>query len=330
MASLRKRGSRWQARVVRRGYPAAVKTFTNKADAERWARQVEAEMDRGQFVNLAEAQRTTVGDLLERYAATVTPTKRGAAEEQIRLRAMRRTKLAKVSMANLSAKFIADYRDERLKTCAPATVVRDLAVLSSLFNHARREWGIEVPNPVPLVRKPSAPPGRDRVLSAAEEAALIKEVEPKEKRNPLLLPLVILALETAMRRGELLGLRRQDINLSARTAFLPQTKNGKPRYVPLTPKAMAVLAALPGSPDGRLFPISVAAMETSFRRAANRAGLRDLRFHDLRHTATSRLAERLPNVIELAAVTGHNSLQMLKRYYHPRAADLALKLAPAD
>jgi integrase len=134
-------------------------------------------------------------------------------------------------------------------------------------------------------------------------------------------PFVILALETAMRRGELLSLRWENIDYSKRTAFLQLTKNGDSRTVPLSTRAIKTLQALPISIDGRVLPINFAALETNFKRARERAKLENLRIHDLRHTAVTRLAERLPNLIELSAVT------MLKRYYHPRAEDIARKLA---
>lgn len=139
-------------------------------------------------------------------------------------------------------------------------------------------------------------------------------------------PLVMLALETAMRRGELLGLRWENIDLERQTAFLPMTKNGSIRTVPLSKKAVAILANLPRCSDDRVIQLTDMGMEAAFRKACARAEIVNLHFHDLRHTATSRLAEKLPNVIELAAVTGHQTIQMLKRYYHPKAEALAKKL----
>ena len=129
-----------------------------------------------------------------------------------------------------------------------------------------------------------------------------------------------------MRQGELLALRWERVDLEARTAYLEDTKNGEARTVPLSSRAVAVLEALPRSANGRVFPITAQAVKLSWGRACKRAGIKGLHFHDLRHEATSRLAEKLPNLIELAAVTGHKDLRMLKRYYHPRAADLARKL----
>lgn len=326
MASIRKRGDGWQVRVRQRGYPDEVKTFPTKSEAESWARSIEVKMDRGQFVSRSESEQTTFGDVVRRYMETVTPCKRGKKEEIIRLTAMLRHKLTRLSMANLTPQAIAEYRDDRLKSCQAGTVIRDLVVISSIINHARREWGYAISNPVQMIRKPAMPPGRDRVLSVTEEAALLADLAPNGRRNPLMLPLVIVAIETAMRRSEILGMRWEHVDLDRRTVFLPLTKNGQSRHVPLSSRAVETLRAMPRSADGRVFPINMAAMEANFLHAVRRVGIENLHFHDLRHTAASRMASKLPNVIELAAVTGHTSLQMLKRYYHPRPEELAKKL----
>jgi integrase len=141
-----------------------------------------------------------------------------------------------------------------------------------------------------------------------------------------MLPRVQLALHTAMRRGELLALEWKHIDLAAQTAYLPTSKNGHPRSVPLSRAAVAALSALLRHEGGPVFSISAQTLAAAFRKATARARIPGFRFHDLRHTATSRMADKLPNVIELAAVTGHRSLQMLKRYYHPSAEALAKKL----
>ena len=326
MASIRNRGNKWQARVTRKGFPDEVKSFTSRQDAERWARSVETEMDKGCFINRSAAESTTFKVIIERYIADVCPTLRGGADESIRLRATCRTKLAKLSMASLTPKAIADYRDERLKQVKPGTVIRELAYLSAIINHARREWDVNITNPVASVRKPSTPQGRDRILSANEESRLLIALVPTGRRNPWLQPSAILSLETAMRRGELLQLRWTNINLQNQTGYLPMTKNGTARTVPLSRRAVELLRELPQCIDGRVFPIEPAAHHAAFKRACTRAGLIDLHWHDLRHTAITRLAEKLPNLIELAAVSGHRSLTMLKRYYHPSAADLAKKI----
>jgi integrase len=326
MASFRHRGNTWQARVARNGFPPEVKTFATRQDAERWARSVETEMDQGSFISRDEAEATTLKSIIERYIADVCPSKRGGSDEAIRLRKTCRMKLAKLSMAALTPKIIAAYRDERLTQVMPGTVIRELAYLSSIINHARREWGIHIANPVESVRRPPAPQGRNRVLSADEEVQLLAALVPAGRRNPLLRPATILSLETAMRRGELLQLRWTNINFLDQTAYLPMTKNGTARVVPLSKKAIQLLRELPRDIDERVFPIKAETVHAAFRKACNRARITDFRWHDLRHTAITRLAEKLPNLIELAAVSGHQSLAMLKKYYHPSASDLARKL----
>lgn len=326
MASIRKRGTVYQARVSRKGFPQEVKTFESKAEAERWARSIEAAMDDHSYRRSRPAEGLLLSALIRRYREAVTPLKRGARDEAIRLRKLERDRLASYSVVHVTPSVVAEYRDRRLQTCCAATVVRDLAVLSSIFTHARREWQIGTSNPVSDVRKPSTGPGRDRVLEPQEEARMFLHAQPKGRRNPLLEPLLRIALETAMRKGELLGLRWADVDLERAVAKLQITKNGSARWVPLSHAAVHTLSTMERCESGLVFPVQTAALDRMFKRLCQRADLRDLRFHDLRHTATTRLAERLPNVIELAAVTGHQSLQMLKRYYHPRAEDLALKL----
>lgn len=326
MASLRKHGKGWQARVRRQGYPDITKSFQSRQDAERWARAQESEMDKGQFVSIDEAQRSTLGELIERYLVEVTPKMKGAVEDTIRLKAIMRRSIAKLSMTNLSASRIAAYRDERLNEVSAGTVIRELAYLSAIINHARREWGINVPNPVQMVRKPPSPQARSRVLTEVEIAKLLQALEPQGRRSHWTKPAVQLALETAMRRGELLSLRWENIDLHARTAFLPDTKNGDSRTVPISTAAVQVLEALPRHISGIVIPVKFFSLDAAFKRACKRAGLDEIRFHDLRRTAITRMAEKLPNVIELAAVSGHKSLMILKQYYRPSATELALKL----
>jgi integrase len=339
MATFRKRGDKWQARIQRRGQPDISKTFLDKRDAERWARAIERELDLGRYVCRNEVERATLGDLLRRYREEVTPTKRGSGPEieAIRIKAMERDKLAAVVLSALTAKHIADYRDRRLASVTPSTLLRDLQTLSACLNHARREWGMPIANPVADVRRPSPNKARARLLEPEEEARLLDALTRGGRdaqgrfhagtRNPWIAPLVRLALETAMRRGELLALRWEHVNLTKATAHLPTSKNGDARTVPLSPVAVKVLQGMPRDISGRVFPTTALAVRKAFERAREAAGLEDLHFHDLRHCAATRLAETVSNLIELASITGHRDLKMLARYYHPKAEDLAAKLA---
>ncbi len=328
MASIRNRNGVWQARVIRKGFPTTAKTFATRLEAERWARQVEVQIDQGRFVSFKLDERTTLGDLISRYMAEVTPLMKSAEADLIRLAALKRNPLCKLNLLALTPTRLAEFRDQRLKLVSNGTVIRELAYISSIINHARREWGINVDNPVRMVRKPPSPPGRSRVISEAELTRILDALTPRPTRrvSPWMKPLVEFAIETAMRRGELLALKWIDIDLNIRVAHLPITKNGEGRFVPLSSRAIAILQGLPRSLCGHVFPLKPQTVAAAFMKASERADLGDIRFHDLRHTSITKLAEKLPNLIELASVSGHRSLAMLRRYYHPKATALAQKL----
>lgn len=326
MATFRNRNGKWQARVQIKGHAAQSRTFINKADAERWAKQIEVEIQKGSYTNLALAERTTFAEIIERYIVEVLPTMRGGKADYIRLKALARRPIAKLNMVALTPQKIAQHRDERLREIAPATAIRELSYFSSIISYARREWGININNPVALVARPKNPQGRSRILNENESNALFEALRPIGRRSIWMLPLVKLALETAMRRSELLGLRWDDIDLQKRTIFLPLTKNGSSRTVPLSTHAIQILIEMPRNFDGRVFPVTHEVVSQAFNRARKQAGVKNIRFHDLRHMAITRLAEKLPNLIELSAVSGHKSLSMLKRYYHPNPEQLAEKL----
>jgi integrase len=326
VATLRKRSNgHWQARV-RKANQSVTKTFINKVDAERWAKQIEVEMQKGSYTNLVLAEKTTFAEIIERYIVEVLPTMRGGKADFIRLKALARRPIAKLNMVALTPQKIAQHRDERLKEIAPATVIRELSYFSSIITYARKEWGININNPVALVVRPKNPQGRSRILDALETNALFEALRPTGRRSIWMLPLVRLALETAMRRSELLGLRWEHVDLRRRTIFLQLTKNGTSRTVPLSTHAIQILTEIPRNIDGRVFPVTHEVVSQAFNRARKQAGVKDIRFHDLRHMAITRLAEKLPNLIELSAVSGHKSLGMLKRYYHPNPELLAEKL----
>lgn len=327
MATFRNRHGKWQARVQRKGQQPVSKSFQSKQDAEKWARQLESEIDKGSYTNLVLAERTTFGEVIERYIKEVIIKCRGQLEHTYRLKALARHPIALLRMTALTPIKVAEYRDERLKILAPASVIHELAYFSAIINHARREWGISIINPIPLVKKPPATQGRNRILSEDELSRLYAALTPRVKNaNHWMLPLVKFALETAMRRGEILGLRWEYVDLQKRIAFIPLTKNGESRTVPLSSGAIELLRALPIDLKGRVFPLTGRQVSAAMERARVKAKLDDWHFHDLRHMAITRLAEKLPNLIELSAVSGHKSLAMLKRYYHPNPELLAEKL----
>ncbi len=239
--------------------------------------------------------------------------------------------LARRYVAGIRGVDIARYRDQRLRKVSSATVKRELGILGHVFEVARKEWGIHIGNPVREVKLPANGKARERRLRAGQDGEENEEHRLlhacQKARNPSLLPIVRLALETAMRRGEMIQLRWEHIDLNRRIAHLPDTKNGDSRTVPLSPTAVRVLRSLPRSLHDKVFPgLTTEAIQRSFVRATRRAKLKDLRFHDLRHEATTRLFEKGLNIMEVASITGHKDLRMLRRYTHLNAEDLAKKL----
>lgn len=328
MASIRKRGNRWYVQVRKKGFSPVYGTFDTKAQAQAWAREQEARADRDDYApDLRKLRTVSLADLIDRYLKEITPEKRSAESETLRLRKLRGHPLAELALAEVEPKHIASYRDERLAVAAPATVKRELAILQHLFTVAERDWNLgRRRNPVACIRQPKVNNARDRRLRKGEWERLRTAVQAC--RNPMVLPVVEFALETGMRRSEILALHWRNVDLQQRTAFLPTTKNGRPRTVPLTEGALAILLRQRQVSRGdRVFPISPNAFRLSWERAKRRAGLIDLRFHDLRHEAISRFCELGLSIPEVSVISGHRDPRMLFRYAHLRPADLALKLA---
>jgi len=340
MASIRKRGDRWHVQVRRQGFPQLTRSFTLKTDAERWARQIEAEADRsGLLVDPKVLRQTTLRDLIERYRDTVVVNKRGRDIETIILNAVLRKPFVRLALTEATSAVFGTYRDERLEAVKPATVCRELGILQHMFEVARKDWGFPMPaNPLKAVRKPKLNKGRDRRLDGpAELAALIDH--SAQCRNKFIGPLFLLALETGMRRGELVNLRWEHVNLGKRTLHIPVTKNGHPRTIPLSTAAVEILKQVPcpaageygrggkvPCADSRVFPVTANAVKLAWRRLRGRAGAEGLRFHDLRHEAVSSFFERGLNVPEVALISGHRDARMLFRYTHLKPEDVARKL----
>jgi integrase len=301
------------------------KTFRTKSLASTWATQREAELERGLIASVDLAQRTSLGEVIQDYRTRVMPTKRGH-HIKFTLNLLER-EFGKARLMSITVRDVSSFRDARLGAGASgSTVIKDLNLLRILIDHAIRELGIHLPaNPARICKNPKAAPSRTRVLNADEQARLFAAFA-----HPMLPAITTLALETAMRLGELLNMHWSDVNFKTRTLNIPLTKTDTPRVIPLSTTAIETLHAMPRHIiNDRLFLSWKRAdsFEKTFRRAVVQAKLENFRFHDLRHTATSRLAQKIPNVIELSAITGHTSLQMLKRYYHISPEELARKLA---
>jgi integrase len=341
----------WKGLIRKTGWPTVAKTFRTKRDAEDWSRRTEDEMVRGAFIQRAPGDRMTLAMAVERYLAEIVPTKRLTSQ----LADRRRTKilvkhLGNYSLAGLTSEVIAKFRDMRLagedrkdvkgnpRPRRNDTVRLDLALLGHLFTVAIKEWRVGIPsNPVTNIRRPAPGPGRNRRLSQKEEASLLAAVD--RHSNPMLSWIARIALETGMRLSEIVTLERAQVDVKRRIVRLLKTKNTQPRTVPLTKKATGLFREAlnhsvrppdteliffgePGR-DGIRRPYQFNRMWQAIKREQ---GLKDFRFHDLRHEAVSRFVEAGFSDQEVSAISGHKSMQMLKRYTHLRAEDLVGRL----
>lgn len=327
----------WKATIRKVGWPTSSKTFRTKRDAEDWARNTEDEMVRGVYLKRGASSRITLSDAFDRYERDVSPGKSDGTRYRERWRiAPLKEKLGDYSLAAITPDLVAAYRDERLEAGKSKSTVRlELVLLGHLFNVAIREWGLGLAyNPVTNVRKPSPGKGRDRRLTPDEEKKILEVVDAHT--NPMLGWAVRIALLTGMRQGEILSLRKKQVDLERRVVRLDDTKNGDSRVVPLSREAAAVFQTALDHPmrksvrtqlvffgepgkDKRRRPYRI---NKVWAEAVKRAGLEDLRFHDLRHEAVSRFVEAGLADQQVAAISGHKSMQMLKRYTHLRGEDL--------
>ncbi|MBY3088303.1 site-specific integrase [Rhizobium laguerreae] len=330
MATIRKLRGRWQAQVRRRGMKPRAKSFDSKADAERWARDLETQVDRfGMAPDTKILETTTLGQLLERYQTEVSPTKRGFIQESQRIDVLRRHDLSHRTLIGLSQQDAASFRDERLRSVAPSTAVRELAILSHVIEVAIRDWGYPFSrNVVKLVRRPIIRNERKRRLEGDEEQRLLDGCD--SGKIAFMKTLLVVAIETGMRRSEILGLKWNDISHNRRVITLEMTKNGSGREVPMTQRAFDALSWWKEKApvdEATIFPIAPGSLEQVWRRLLKRANIVGLRFHDLRHEGVSRLFERGLNVIEVSSISGHKELRMLKRYTHLSADNLVARLS---
>lgn len=316
----------WHARVRRKGYPAQRKSFTRKEDAEAWARRVESEQERGLWRDTVDADRT-LDDLLDEYARERMPELRSKATRYILARW--RKDFGKRRISAMTPRDMASWRDERMKVVSGATVAREMSSLKGVFAWAikRKFYGIN--NPLAGVPLPPPSPPRSRRLNGDESArmreALTDAARPTQgpkrsgnyrtgTRNPLMLPMMRFAAETGMRRTEIclmLWSWIDDLDAKVPIVSIPKevTKTQRPRDVPLTKAAVAIVRALPRpaatDDDQRVFPIKPGTATQAIRRARKRAGVADIRLHDMRHEAISHLIELGMSVPDAMAWAGH-------------------------
>lgn len=326
MASVRKlETGKWIAQVRVKGYPAESKTFNTKLEAQAWA--VDSEMRLGKRPDVV--ARKTLGDAFARYREEVSPTKKGARWEGVRLKKLERDELAMMPLQELTTEHLQGWV-KRQTHLSGASINRELHIISSVLNTARREWKWMETQPMKDVRKPKNPPPRDRRISEQEiskilQALQYEEAAPVITTRQKIAVVFLLALETAMRRGEILGLEWPSVYLEDQYITLHDTKNGTRRNVPLSKRAVELLRKVYREGPGRVFAVPAASCEVIFRRAVLLTGIENLHFHDTRHEAISRLARKL-EVLDLARMVGHKDLRSLMIYYNATAKEIAGRL----
>ncbi len=310
MASFTKRGRAWRVQVKHKGR-RITKTFRTKQAALAWAVERESNPVDPHSLNFA----------VDRYSREVSPTKRGKRWEQLRLRFFQKSaKFIDKPISEVTSDELGQYRDQRLAKVAASSVNREFNLLHSVFETARREWKWLAHNPLKDVRRPPEPQPRDTLISKGQQEAILealgfdgRRVLTKQHRVAVAF---LLALETAMRAGEIVGLRWTDENLKRRFVTLPITKNGTSRNVPLSKKAVRLLKLIPGG-----LGVDSASLDALFRRARDKAAP-GIVFHDTRHASITRWARKIP-IQDLARMTGHKDLNQLQAYYNAHASDIA-------
>ena len=320
MATFRKLTSgKWQAQIARNGIRKSA-SFATKREAQDWSARQEY------LVTNAEnpQSKLTLKDAFDRYVREESPKRRGERSEVARLKRLSSDKIAGKRLADLEPADFAEWRYRRSKEVAPGTVRREMALLSSVLTTARREWGLISHNPMSDIRKPAAPPPRDRRVSVDEIDKLVVAGADLTTATARAVHAFRFAVETAMRAGEIVGLTNKTVDRDTRVATLPKTKNGTARKVPLSTAALGLLDELPET-DGPLFDLNSQQIDAMFRKARDKSGIENLRFHDSRHEAITRLAKKV-DVLSLARMVGHKDVKMLMIYYNETAEELAQRL----
>jgi integrase len=324
MASVKPRGRYWTARIRKPGINLH-KTFDTKAEAEAWSAAEEAKIEAGEWK--PPSATLTIADLFDRYSREVSPHKGNPEFDTYRLVAL--AKMLRGPVESCDAARLAEWRDERLKQVSPGSVNRELGLIGAVFTRAIKEWRLPIAvNPVHQIMRPRNPPHRTRRVTDAELAVVVRQlgwdrVSAPETLYQWVAWIACLGLETAMRRGEMLSMTWA--NVHDRHVHLPKTKNGHARNVPLSSGARALFGLLERG-EGQIVPLKPNTFEQYWIRAVKATGIKDLHMHDLRHEATTRMAPKFRDAMELSRVTGHRTLAALQMYYHPDVEDLSRKL----
>lgn len=319
MASYRRKGSNYEFRVCINGVKRS-KSFASIKEGKIWAKLEEVSL-LGQR-QAPRSQYPTIRELGQLYSQHVLPTLKGAAQERSRLRLLQNESFVDVPCHLITPTDIRHYI-ERLRSVgnSNSTIRLKLCLLSSLYRLARQELSIDIQSPTSAIKKPTSNPGRLRRLSANEESSLLRSASLCTNQN--ILPVIAFALETGLRRNELLTLDWSAYQSDHGLIEIKNTKNGYPRWIPLTQVAKDILEEQRRHKHPRPFPINATTLENAWEHILKRAGIENLRFHDLRHEALSRWAHKLKgDVFKLSMISGHRTLQMAQRYVHPVMSEM--------
>lgn len=324
MASIQKRARGWFAQVRRNGVSKSA-SFSTKAEASAWAATVEAEIIAGKR---GDVPNKVFGDLLEKYCDEVSVMKKGERWERMRIGLTLRDEIARVHLRAFDVRAVAAWRDRRLAQVSAASVRREWNLLSNACSIAVKEWKWLRENPMREVRRPPPGESRDRIATEDEIERVLFALgydydTPPDSVSARVGAAVLFAIETAMRAGEIAGLTWDRIFMDKRYCKTSGKTAAARRDVALSAEALRVLEQIRGT--GYVFNITTAQIDALFRKAKMRAMIDDLHFHDLRHTAITRLAKKL-DVLALARMVGHRDLRMLQIYYNESAEDMAWRL----
>ncbi len=326
MASIRKRGSKYQAQVRRQGFAPTVKTFHTKQDAQEWARLMETKADRGDMpISIRELSAYKVADIIKRYRDEAVIKKRSCEAETYLLNAFLRAPIANLTFAQVTKAHFVSYRNKRIKIVKPATVNRELGIISHAFNVAIHDWGLPIKeNPLKNLKKLKMNNARNRRLEPKEYGLILEAT--RHCTNPNIKPIIQIALRTGMRRGEIINMHWEHIDFNRSILHIPITKNGHSRDIPLSHRTIRLLQSLERQPRGQVFQTTANAFRLIWQRLLKRTGIEDLHFHDLRHEAISRFFELGLSVPEVALISGHRDYRMLFRYTHMKPENVIEKL----
>jgi integrase len=324
MATIRKRLGKWQVQIRRKHYPTVIKTFTEKATAERFVREIEVTMDRQQFQDLSAASNTTLGDLLKKYVTEITPTKKGFEVETRKINWLIRNQISKKTLTQLNSKDLYTLKNELSATRKPGTVRQYFYFINKAWVTAERVWGINLPtkNPLKFVTLDKVKDERDRILTSDEYNRLL--IASANSKLNILKDMIIFAYQTAMRFSEILKLKREDVQFDQRIITLRNTKNNEDRTIPISSIALEILKKYP---FGQTFFIT---QRNSFRhffeQACKKADVKGFRFHDLRACAITNMFLSGMTVPEVALISGHKTWSQLRRYTRIKPTDLLIKI----